>query len=65
LVASVADDATSAVALERLSRGRADVAACKEWLHWIEEAESLAPMADGEWGPSTAMTTEASKTRAN
>jgi hypothetical protein len=65
LVASVADDATSAVALERLSRGRADVAAREAWLHWIEEAESLAPLADGEWGPRTATTTEASETRAN
>jgi hypothetical protein len=51
--------------LERLSRGRADVAAREAWLHWIEEAESLAPLADGEWGPRTATTTEASETRAN
>jgi hypothetical protein len=24
-----------------------------ERLHWIEERESLAPWADGEWGPQT------------
>jgi hypothetical protein len=38
-------------AQERLSAGRAAVAAREEWLHWIEHAESLDPRADGEWAP--------------
>jgi hypothetical protein len=37
---------------ERLSAGHADVAAREQWLHWIDEGESLAPWADGEWVPS-------------
>jgi hypothetical protein len=40
-------------ALERLSAGRADVAARQEWLHWIDEGESLAPWADGDWAPGS------------
>jgi hypothetical protein len=39
-------------ALERLSAGRADVAAREGWLHWVDEGESLAPWADGEWAPN-------------
>ena len=39
-------------AQRRLSAGRADVAAREQWLHWVEEGESIAPWADGEWGPS-------------
>jgi hypothetical protein len=26
-------------------------AAREQWLHWIEERESLEPLADGEWSP--------------
>jgi hypothetical protein len=40
------------LALERLSAGRANVAARQEWLHWIDEGESLAPWADGDWAPN-------------
>jgi hypothetical protein len=43
--------AAEPLAEERLSAGRAYVAARKEWLHWIDEGESLAPWADGEWAP--------------
>src|SRR3954447_15528108 len=39
------------LAQHRLSEGRAQVASREQWLHWIEERESLAPGADGEWGP--------------
>jgi hypothetical protein len=35
----------------RLSESRAYVASREQWLHWIEARESLAPWADGEWGP--------------
>jgi hypothetical protein len=43
--------AAEPLAEERLSASRAYVAARKEWLHWIDEGESLAPWADGEWAP--------------
>jgi hypothetical protein len=43
--------AAEPLAQERLSAGRAYVAAREEWLHWIDEGESLAPWADGEWAP--------------
>jgi hypothetical protein len=39
------------LAQHRLSEGRAYVASREQWLHWIETGESLAPWADGEWGP--------------
>ena len=39
-------------AQERLSASHADVAAREQWLHWVDEGESLAPWADGEWAPS-------------
>jgi diguanylate cyclase (GGDEF)-like protein len=32
-----------------LCEARACVAAREEWLHWIDEGESIAPWADGEW----------------
>jgi anti-sigma regulatory factor (Ser/Thr protein kinase) len=38
-------------AKERLSAGRAGVAARDQWLHWIDEGESLEPWADGDWAP--------------
>jgi hypothetical protein len=41
------------LAQERLSAARAYVAARKEWLHWIDEGQSLAPWADGEWAPES------------
>jgi hypothetical protein len=43
--------AAEPLAQERLSAGRAYVAARQEWLHWIDEGQSLAPWADGEWAP--------------
>src|SRR3954465_575150 len=43
--------AAAPLALERLSAGRADVAAREQWLHWVDEGESLEPWADGEWAP--------------
>jgi hypothetical protein len=43
--------AAEPLARERLSAGRAYVAARLEWLHWIDEGESLAPWADGVWAP--------------
>lgn len=33
------------------SVSRAEVAAREQWLHWIDEGESLEPWADGEWAP--------------
>jgi hypothetical protein len=47
-----AGTAAETLSLERLSAGRADVAARQEWLHWIDEGESLAPWADGDWAPN-------------
>src|SRR4051794_15427980 len=41
-------------AQSQLSAGRAYVAAREEWLHWIDEGESLAPWQDGVWAPETA-----------
>jgi hypothetical protein len=40
-----------ALAQERLSAGHADVAALEQWLHWVDEGESIAPWADGDWAP--------------
>ena len=40
-----------ACAQERLSEARAGVAMREEWLHWIDEAESTEPWADGVWAP--------------
>jgi hypothetical protein len=51
LFAAAVGTGAEPLALERLSAGRAYVAARKEWLHWIDEGESLAPWADGEWAP--------------
>jgi hypothetical protein len=50
-----------ALAQHRLSEARANVASREQWLHWVEEGESLAPRADGEWGPQ-ADTTGANQT---
>lgn len=49
------------LAEERLSAARAHVASREEWLHWIEEGESLAPWADGEWGPNPPMGSRAAE----
>src|SRR5688572_12223688 len=38
-------------AQERLSAAHAVVASREEWLHWVDEGESIAPWADGEWSP--------------
>jgi hypothetical protein len=51
LFARAAGTRTGPVAEYRLSESRANVASREQWLHWIEERESLAPWADGEWGP--------------
>jgi hypothetical protein len=40
-----------ALSQERLSAAHAVVVARVEWLHWIDEGESAAPWADGEWSP--------------
>jgi hypothetical protein len=53
LYAAVAGTRAEPLALERLSAGRAYVASREAWLHWIDEGESLAPWADGEWAPAT------------
>jgi hypothetical protein len=49
LVDRLASTREGTCAQERLSAGRAIVASREQWLHWIEEAESLEPWADGEW----------------
>ncbi len=51
LLKAAVGTAAEPLAQERLSAGRAYVAARQEWLHWIDEGESLAPWADGEWAP--------------
>jgi hypothetical protein len=51
LSVAAAGTRTGPLAEHRLSEGRAYVASREQWLHWIEERESLAPWADGEWGP--------------
>jgi hypothetical protein len=55
LYAAVAGTREAPLAQARLSAGRAYVAAREEWLHWIDEGESLAPWADGEWAPKIPM----------
>src|SRR4051794_26224004 len=47
------------LAQHRLSAGHADVASREQWLHWVEEGESLAPWADGEWARQTVAGTAA------
>ncbi len=51
LVAATAGTAAAPPAENRLSAAHADVAARQQWLHWIDNGESLAPWADGEWAP--------------
>jgi hypothetical protein len=53
LSVAAAGTRTGPLAEYRLSEGRANLASREQWLHWIEERESLAPWADGEWGPRT------------
>lgn len=48
-------------AQERLSAGRAGVASRGQWLHWIDEAGSLEPWADGEWAPRAGLLVEAGR----
>ena len=50
LSVAAAGTRTGPLAECRLSEGRAYVASREQWLHWIEERESLAPWADDEWG---------------
>jgi serine/threonine-protein kinase RsbW len=58
LVDHLAPTREQASAQERLSAGRAGVASRDQWLHWIEEAESLEPWADGNWAPTPTLTAE-------
>jgi hypothetical protein len=51
LFAKAVGTRTGPLAQYRLSEGRANVASREQWLHWIEERESLEPWADGEWSP--------------
>jgi hypothetical protein len=51
LFATAAGTGAGPLAQQRLSEGRARVASREQWLHWIEEGESLAPWEDGEWSP--------------
>jgi len=51
LSAAAAGTRAGPLAQHRLSESRAYVASREQWLHWIEERESIAPWADGEWGP--------------
>ncbi len=48
LAAATGADAQE-TAQDSLGAARADVASRQEWLHWVDEGESLAPWADGEW----------------
>lgn len=54
LVDRLADTGSQTCAQERLSEGRAGVAMREEWLHWIDQAESVEPWADGVWTPPAA-----------
>ncbi|HEX2104519.1 MAG TPA: ATP-binding protein, partial [Solirubrobacteraceae bacterium] len=58
LVDRLASERGQACAEERLSAGRAGVAAREQWLHWIDEAESREPWADGEWAPRAGLLAE-------
>jgi hypothetical protein len=60
-LAAAAGTGAEALAQERVSAGHAEVAARDEWLHWVDEGESLAPWADGEWA-NTAPTDPAYET---
>ena len=51
LHAAAAGTREEAPAQERLSAAHAVVASREEWLHWVDEGESIAPWADGEWSP--------------
>jgi hypothetical protein len=52
LHAAAAGTGEEAPAQERLSAARAVVASREEWQHWVDEGESIAPWADGEWSPN-------------
>jgi hypothetical protein len=52
--AAAAGTPAEPLAQERLSAGRAYVASREQWLHWVDEGESLAPWADGVWAPKPA-----------
>jgi serine/threonine-protein kinase RsbW len=58
LVDRLASTRDQACAQERLSAGRATVASRNQWLHWVDEAESLEPWADGEWAPRAGVSAE-------
>jgi serine/threonine-protein kinase RsbW/stage II sporulation protein AB (anti-sigma F factor) len=46
---------------ERVSAAHASVASRDQWLHWIDEAESLEPWADGEWAPRAGVLAEGAR----
>jgi hypothetical protein len=49
LYSAAAGSRAETLAQERLSAGRAYVASREQWLHWIDEGESLTPWEDGVW----------------
>jgi diguanylate cyclase (GGDEF)-like protein len=51
LHAAAAGTSEETPAQERLSAAHAVVASREEWLHWVDEGESISPWADGEWSP--------------
>lgn len=53
LLAAAAGTRAEPLARHRLSTARAAVASRAEWLHWIDEGQSLAPWEDGEWAART------------
>ena len=57
LSAAAAGTRAEPLAQRRLSAARAEVASRAEWLHWIDEGQSLAPWEDGVWAPQTPMDT--------
>lgn len=48
LAAAIGADAQE-TAQDSLGEANAAVASRQQWLHWVDEGESLAPWADGEW----------------
>jgi hypothetical protein len=49
VAASASGKGSEALAESRLGASRAYVASREQWLHWIDQGESLEPWADGEW----------------
>jgi hypothetical protein len=55
LSAAAAGTRAEPLAQRQLSAARAEVASRAQWLHWIDEGQSLAPWEDGVWAPQTPM----------